>query len=130
MSSEVSSNIGKFKKDLSDRYIPQALRQACTLVQESAIRNCPKGDTGHLAQSIDFTIEDDEGCIYTNVEYAPYVEIGTGIYSSKGTGRKTPWVYKGKDGWVTTVGTKPQPFMEPALNENKDRIAQCFGGLF
>lgn len=130
MPSEVSSNLRKFQSDLTDKYIPHALEDACLLIQESAIRHAPIGSTGHLHQSIDFKVDRTEGCIYTNTEYAPYVEIGTGIYSSKGTGRKTPWSYKGKDGWVTTVGNKPQPFFQPALDENKNRIAQCFGGLF
>lgn len=129
MPSEVSSNIRKFRSDLSDRYIQQALTDACVLVQNSAIQKCPS-DKGALRRSIDFEVRDGEGCVYSNLEYAPYVEIGTGIYSSKGTGRKTPWVYRGSHGWVTTAGNKPQPFMEPALNENKSRLVECFGGLF
>lgn len=130
MPSEVSSNLNKFiRKDLPDKYIQQALEEACSLIQTTAVQKCPK-DTGALRRSIDFEVEDGEGCVYSNMEYAPYVEIGTGIYSSKGSGRKTPWVYRGSKGWVTTQGNKPQPFMEPALNENKNRIAQCFGGLF
>lgn len=127
--SEVSSNIDKFKKDLADKYIKQALEEACVLIQNSAVQKCPK-QTGALRRSIDFKVEGDEGCIYTNLEYAPYVELGTGIHASKGGGRKTPWSYKGPNGWVTTRGNKPQPFMEPALQENKQRIIQSFGGLF
>ena len=45
------------------------------------------------------------------------------MYSSKGTGRKTSWRYKTKDGnWVTTIGNKPQPFLEPAVMQNISNI--------
>lgn len=61
----------------------------------------------------------------TNVEYAPYVEFGTGIYAAKGDGRKDKWGYEGADGtFHTTVGQRPQPFLNPAMESNKDNIKQ------
>lgn len=92
---------------------------------------CPS-DTGNLRRSIDFEVEDDgrEGVVFSNVEYAPYVEVGTGIHSSKGNGRKTPWRYEGSHGWVTTSGNEPQPFLEPAAREKQSDITKKFEGLF
>lgn len=88
-------------------------------------------DTGELKRSIQVDVEQDgsEGVIFSNAEYAPYVELGTGLYSSKGTGRKTPWRYEGSHGWKTTSGNEPQPFLEPAAVDNTDKILQCFEGL-
>ena len=129
--SEVSGNLERFiNKDFGD-YLKTAMMQATSFVQQSAQSKAPT-DTGNLKRSIEIDIEEDgsEGVVYTNVEYAPYVEIGTGIHSSKGTGRKTPWRYHGSHGWVTTSGKKPQPFMKPAVDENKSKINKCFEGLF
>lgn len=131
MSDDVSKNLDTFIKNEFPNYIKEAMMQAVSMVQESAVSKAPK-DTGYLARSIDIDVSEDgkEGVIFSNAEYAPYVEIGTGIHSSKGTGRKDKWSYKGKYGWVTTNGNEPQPFLEPALMDNKQRINQCFEGLF
>ena len=50
-------------------------------------------DTGNLRNSITYDIDKDERKVYigTNVEYAPYVELGTGKYAAEG-GRPTPWM--------------------------------------
>ena len=110
---EVSQNLDNFLSDGLPNYLKQAMTMACAQVQSTATSKAPK-DTGNLVRSIDFDVE----------------EIGTGIHSSKGTGRKKPWRYKGKYGWVTTSGQKPQPFMQPALDENKSSILERFEGLF
>lgn len=128
---EVSDNLEGFISEGLPNYLYQAMVAACSQVQETAVSKAPK-DTGNLARSIDFDVEDDgkEGVVFSNAEYAPYVEIGTGIHSSKGTGRQTPWRYRGSHGWVTTDGNEPQPFMQPALDENKSSILERFEGLF
>lgn len=131
MPNEVSGNLSEFiKKDLS-KYLSQGMAKACAVVQKSAREKAPS-DTGALRRSIDFEVEEDgtEGVVFSNLEYAPYVEVGTGIHSSKGNGRKTPWVYEGSHGWVTTSGNKAQPFLEPAAMENQSEIAKQFEGLF
>lgn len=130
-SNEVSQNLSEFIKSDLSKYLTDAMAEACSIIQGAARSKAPS-DTGNLRRSIDFEVSDDgtEGCVFSNAEYAPYVEIGTGIYSSKGSGRKTPWRYEGRDGWVTTSGNHPQPFMEPALQENKSEIINSFKGLF
>ena len=128
--SEVSANLQRF----IDKGFPDAMQkgmlQAVTMVQESATDKAPS-DTGNLKRSIDFEVEQDgsEGVVFSNCEYAPYVEIGTGIHSTKGTGRKTAWRYHGSHGWVTTKGNPAQPFLKPAVDENKSNISKCFEGL-
>jgi len=90
------------------------------LAQGYATEYCPK-DTGNLSQHIDFGVIEDnmEMQVGTNVEYAPYVELGTGIYAEEGNGRKTPWVYKDTEGkWHRTSGMKAQPYLRPALEKH------------
>lgn len=131
MASSVSENIDKFKDKQFKAYMKTAMANACSIVQERARKIAPR-ETGNLVRSIDFDVSDDgkEGCVFSNVEYAPYVEIGTGIHSSKGNGRKTSWRYQGSKGWVTTNGNKPHPFLEPAMQDSKSEIAEAFEGLF
>lgn len=101
--------------------LQSALGEACAVVEASAKQKAPK-DTGALARSITSKIEDTEGIIFTPLEYAPYVEYGTGLFAEEG-GRSTPWIYKDDKGeWHKTSGQKPQPFMRPALQENREKI--------
>ena len=128
---EVSFNLRELAKQLKPQYLKPAMAKACAVVRNDAVTKAPQG-TGTLKRSIDFEVSEDgtEGVVFSNLEYAPYVEIGTGIYSSKGNGRDTPWKYKSKDGWRITRGQKPQPYLEPALQQNTSKIKQCLEGMF
>ena len=113
--------------DLKDKesYI-QALEKGCLLVERSAKQKAPKGN-GDLRRSITSKVEDrgEElvGVVFTPLEYAPYVEYGTGLFAEEGGRQDVPWNYKDDEGnWHTTSGMKPSPYMRPALNENRDKI--------
>lgn len=112
-----------------EQALSQALGQACALVERSAKEKAPK-DTGELRRSITSEIRGNEGIIYTTKEYAPYVEYGTGLFAENGNGRKNvPWSYQDDEGeWHSTSGMKPQPFMRPALDENRERIIEIIKG--
>lgn len=119
--------ISKLEK-LND--VNQAMEQACILVENEAKIKCPV-DNGLLRNSITHYIEDNPneliGVVGTNVEYAPYVEFGTGIYSSLGNGRQDRWKYKDAKGeWHSTIGQHPQPYLQPALEENRRKIEKMF----
>ena len=105
--------------------IDEAIGQACALVERSAKQKAPKGD-GELRRSITSKVDSKkhEGVVYTPLEYAPYVEFGTGLFAEGGNGRKdVPWHYKDEKGvWHTTKGMKPRPYMRPALKENRAKI--------
>lgn len=110
--------------------VNQAMEQACILVENEAKIKCPV-DNGLLRNSITHYIEDNPnelvGVVGTNVEYAPYVEFGTGIYSSLGNGRQDRWKYKDAKGeWHSTIGQHPQPYLQPALEENRRKIEKMF----
>lgn len=106
--------------------IKDALGQACALVERSAKQKAPKG-TGELRRSITSKVEgsgsDIQGVVYTPLEYAPYVEFGTGLFAENGGRQDVPWNYQDDKGeWHSTSGMKPRPFMRPALNENREEI--------
>ena len=103
--------------------IERALGKACAVVERSAKQKAPK-DNGALRRSITSTVRDGVGIVFTPLEYAPYVEYGTGLFAVDGNGRKdVPWHYKDDQGeWHTTSGMKPQPYLRPALDENRENI--------
>lgn len=108
---------------LDEEKLKKALGKACALVERSAKEKAPKGN-GDLRRSITSKVEGLEGVVYTPLEYAPYVEYGTGLFAEAGDGRKdVPWCYQDDEGeWHSTSGMKPHPYMRPALNENREEI--------
>lgn len=101
-----------------------ALGKACAIVEASAKQKAPKGD-GDLRRSITSKIDEYTGIVYTPLEYAPYVEFGTGLFAEEGGRKDVPWCYQDEEGeWHTTSGMKPQPFMRPALAENREKIIE------
>lgn len=127
-SKEVEANLEKFEKELPS-ILEKGLEKACLIVENSAKQKCPVDD-GQLRQSINHIVKGKKGEVGTNVEYAPYVEVGTGIYSTEGNGRQTPWKYRDAKGeWHTTKGMKSQAFLRPALDMNRGKILDCFKGL-
>lgn len=102
----------------------KALGKACALVERSAKQKAPK-DSGDLRRSITSRVEGDTGIVFTPLEYAPYQEFGTGIFAETG-GRQTPWAYEDEETGelIWTHGNKPQPFLRPALQENRAQIQQ------
>ena len=116
--------IKKLREMAEDGEFDEQLEKACDLVIASAIEKAPK-ETGDLRRSIQKKIEDGEGIVYTNLEYAPYVEYGTGLFAEEGGRTDVPWSYKDDEGvWHSTKGQKPQPFLRPALSENRKKILE------
>lgn len=106
----------------SETNISAAIGKACALVEGEAKKKAPK-DTGALRRSISSTVKGTEGIVFTPLEYAPYVEYGTGLFAEKGGRKNVPWYYKDEEGkWHITSGQYPHPYMRPALNENREEI--------
>lgn len=119
--------------ELNGAEIERALQKCCLYVETSAKRNAPK-DTGSLARSIESRVIEEDGKligeVFTNESYAPYIEYGTGLFAENGDGRKeVPWNYQDDSGaWHSTSGMAPQPYMRPALNENRTKILEKLKG--
>lgn len=120
--------------DLVDtQKLERGMAKAVLLVEREAKMKAPR-DTGDLARSITSKVETSggevEGTVFTPLFYAPYVEYGTGLFAEDGDGRKdVPWNYQDDEGnWHSTSGQKPQPFMRPALDENREQILLIIKG--
>lgn len=120
----------RFDKFASLDKMEMAMRKACALVERDAKKEAPK-DTGALRRSITSKVTtrtgEVTGVVFTPLEYAPYVEYGTGLGAfeegGSGNGRTTPWSYQDDKGeWHTTTGQKPHPFLRPAVRKNKEEI--------
>ena len=81
----------------------KALRTGALIVEGDAVLRAPV-DTGNLRASITHRVDGDEAIIGTNVEYAPYLEFGTSKQS-------------------------PQPYLRPALDENKSQVRNIMGKI-
>lgn len=92
----------------------------CGLQAEGYAKEKVPVDTGNLRNSISNKVVDGEQSVYvgTNNEYAAYVELGTGKYTSGG--RPDPWVYQDSNGnWHHTHGQRAQPYLKPAVADHK-----------
>lgn len=104
----------------------KGIQKACALVERSAKQKAPK-DTGELRRSITSKIDtingEPVGVVFTPLEYAPYIEYGTGIFAEEEGRKDVPWHYQDDEGnWHSTSGIKPQSFMRAALDENRATI--------
>lgn len=78
-------------------------------------------DTGRLRNSVAHTVVKEDVYIGTNLEYAPYHELGTGIYASQPGGRQSPWVYYDRKGKAhRTRGLYPIHFLKKAASEHTE----------
>ena len=149
--------VQKLDKLADPEQVKISVGRACALVERTAKQKAPKG-SGDLRRSITSKVDviggTVTGIVHTPLEYAPYVEYGTGIHAEKG-GRSGWWVYvegsdkkgtggkhyteeeakevceylrsKGLDAYATN-GREPTPFMRPALYENKAEIRRILRG--
>ena len=114
-------------KSIGDlRDMESAMQKACAIVERAAKEKAPK-DTGALRRSITSKVEHENdnivGIVFTPLEYAPYIEFGTGLFAEDGGRTDVPWHYQDDEGnWHTTSGQKPQPFLRPALDENRELV--------
>lgn len=83
--------------------------ETCGLLGEGyAKTNCPV-DTGALRNSISHNVTGHDCYIGTNMEYAAYVEFGTGSYYPGGSPIR---------------GMRAQPYLKPAIDDHRDTYQQ------
>lgn len=115
---KINDNVQKVLEEL-DAKIYTALARCGREAAERAAALAPI-ETGELKQSMTYQIKGDTAYIGSNVEYAAYVELGTGKYYPGG--RKTPWTYQDGNGeWHMTNGQRAQPFLKPAIEDNLEQ---------
>lgn len=122
---------------LSKMGIDRIIRKQAERVRSAAVQLCP-ADTGELRNSIRTKNRHEgggvQGVVYTNKEYAAYVEFGTGPKGEADHAgispevavsyRQDPWTYQDNDGnwhWNVT-GQAAQPYMYPALKNMEQSV--------
>lgn len=124
-------NVLERLEDIAKRNSKATMGKACAIVERAAKQKAPK-DTGALRRSIASRIEEEPdgaiiGVVFTPLEYAPYVEYGTGLFAEEQGRMDVPWNYQDDEGnWHSTSGQKPQPYLRPALKENREKIIRLF----
>lgn len=121
---DLTDNSGLVKEEMQAAVL-RALEK-CGLTAEGYAKNLCKVVTGNLRNSITHQVQPSENTVYigSNVEYAAYVELGTGKYYPGG--RKTPWVYQdAKGNWHMTHGQRAQPYLKPSVADH----AQQYKGI-
>jgi HK97 gp10 family phage protein len=104
--------------------LEKGVDQSIRRIKRDAKKRCGgfKNSTGRLRNSISSRVGSTfgvvQGTVYTNVEYAPYVEFGTG---QRGRESNIPRP-EGISYSVDWKGMKAMPFLYPALLENEDQI--------
>lgn len=157
--SKFNAQVNDLKAEpLAQKYV----NDAGNFVRNAAVMLAP-ADSGYLRQNIYLDTEEENSVmratVYTNVEYAPYVEFGTGPKGAEnhagtspevsvsyrlsawwihedmlapGTGEKYGWFYVDtpEGRFYRTSGQPAQPFMYPALKDNEDTVKDILiGGL-
>lgn len=145
MATVTVKNIDRLLKRLNkiaEMDLKEKIVEATKTVHAQAKSLAPRGDTGNLTGSIHMEVNEKgnfiEGRVYTNLEYAAYVEFGTGIkgngtypYDIKGLKlayRDSKWCYTpdGGETFIWTLGQVAHPYMYPALKQNEKYIKQLF----
>ena len=119
----------------ANKVLETSIAKQTKLVQGEAKDLCPV-HSGDLRKNIftDVKSENEKitGKVFTNIEYAPYVEFGTGKKGEASSGDKYPGPLSYKqDKWKVNIpdvgvrwieGQPAQPFLYPALKNNEDLI--------
>lgn len=133
---ELERKLNSISDGMKRAIIEKAVRKGMQTVRAEAVLLCPV-DTGELRSSIktniEFSTDTVSGIVYTNKDYAPYVEFGTGPTGEENHSGISPevtpsysqhgWSYKDEDGnWIYTNGQPAQPFLYPALKNNEEDV--------
>lgn len=115
----IADNSAAVKSAMKDAIL-RALEKCGQTAEKYASMLAPTGETSMLKEKIAHIVDAEKQEVYIGSpqEYAPYVELGTGIHYPGG--RPTPWVYQDAHGrWHWTRGNEAQPFLKPAVEDHK-----------
>lgn len=99
----LTSNADEVREALGEA-VQTALEAIGMQAESYAKMLCPVGATGNLRNSITHDADEDSAVIGTNVEYAPYVELGHHLPNG---------------GYV-----EPRPYLAPAVENHVDEYRQ------
>ena len=107
----------KLDKLMDKSYTKKAMTKSVLKIERDAKTLCPV-DTGALRRSIASQVEENaygqvEGIVYSPLDYAIWVNNRTRLFAIKGN-------------LHSTVGQKPNPFMDKAVLQNEENIRDYF----
>lgn len=109
----------------------EAIGQAAEGFAKANLTQFPRVDTGRLRNSVSHTTDEDNAYVGTNVEYAPYVEFGTGPYAEDANGSRSggrsdvPWFYKDEKGQGhLSYGMAASHFLKKSVSDHGDQYRQ------
>jgi len=120
------------------KYLEAGVKDAGAMIVNVMVKEAPQGETKmlHSAHNIALEYKPIQVTIYPKMEYAKYVEFGTGIYGPN----KSPIVpvrakalaFKVGGRWVFTKsskGQKPNPFVERTVKESSGNVNLIFNSM-
>lgn len=141
----------RFEGMINPATIERALAKAAAFLEGEAVKRAPSKE---IEAGMFSYVEGLTGIVANKYEKAPYAEYGTGLESIHPMGgrKDVPWVYiegvennppskrkytreeaeqtvaalkaQGFSGATLTYGSKPQPFLRPALDENREKVVE------
>lgn len=112
--------VGNQAEYYAKMYIGDSMRANIDLTRYGEKDNS-RVDTGAMRNSVTHAISGGAAYIGSNLPYAVYHELGTGIYASQPGGRQTPWVYTDRHGQThRTRGLYPIHFLKNAASMHVD----------
>jgi len=147
---QIKDLVQKYSEGIGNKRLAYGFEQFLNMLADKARLKCPVR-TGQLQSSITYEIEKESarlvGQVGSNLAYAPYVELGTGIYGPHKqriypkNGKVLAWVTSGARpttaaGWkaaqetgravfaTSVAGQKAKPYLLPAVEENVDKIIE------
>lgn len=143
---EARQSLENVAKELHGPQMVQGMQQAVHILMADAKKFSPV-DTGRLRSSIAGTVSQVgfpqkriQGIVGTNIEYAPYMEYGTGIFAGNGRVKMPP--IEALQGWARrhntsaymiarTIylrgGLRARRFFQRSVERNEARVVQILG---
>jgi len=110
---QITDNSGEILRALEEK--KKAALTGIGIQAEGFAKRSTPVDLGTLRNSMTHAVRGDDVYIGSNIPYAGFVELGTGIYASDGKGRKSPWGYYDRNGkYHVTRGQKPHHMLKKA----------------
>lgn len=125
---QITDNSGEILRALEEK--KKAALEGVGIQAEGFAKRSTPVDTGRLRNSITHAVRGDDVYIGSNLQYAPFVELGTGIYASDGKGRKSPWGYYDRNGkYHVTRGMKPHHMLKKAASEHTEEYKRIIEAI-
>ena len=125
---QITDNSGEILKALEEK--KKAALEGVGIQAEGFCKRLTPVDLGTLRNSMTHAVRGDDVYIGSNIPYAGFVELGTGIYASDGKGRKSPWSYQDRNGkWHRTKGMKPHHMLKKAASEHTEEYKRIIEAI-